>query len=727
MSDKNKHHFLTILLSDKYLQSSLVSNNGQGIQIKEFSEIKSYFDRQDLLEQLDKSLQQLGPDSQDIVETVFAFDQAWLKDGELKDDKKPIVKEITETLSLEALGQFSIPEALAEARLIGDEADSCLLLLFKDKDIDLVFLKHGQFVDLLSVGRSDNIINDFKEVLARGSKHLEQEGKYFPSKVLLTSLALSHKELESLHEQLIAEDWTSNPGFSQAPTIVVLEQDYMIKSVSLSAGKILNKEIFLAKLPRENSSSSKSLEAPVTTDVSVPPSVESGNSQDADYAIEKPSASSFGINLDRNLVSGKSTNMSASSHSLNPEDKIEAVKTKTSKYRTPFARFYLSHQKMILIGIASGVLGLVALISVYAAFFAKVRVFVTPKESFLQKSITITLDPSLKESDFSNAMLKADLENKTITGQDVLPTTGIGLVGEKAKGKITIFNKTSEAAEFDSGDLVSKDGIEFLLDEKVSVPEAEEKEGGSGVDYGKAEVSVTAKDIGAEANFAKDTKLRVDEYFDDEFSAAVLDNFSGGSSREVRVVAEADRVKLLQTLEQKLIQDARQELEQESKEGVYFVPTGKTKVNSSEYSAEVGAETESLTLNLTLEVEAVKYSSGDLKTLGLAILKNDLPAGYSLLDEDPSLLSDKAQVASGSSRITLSAELSAKAIADLEVEKIKESILGKPWPEAEESLKNHTDIKSARVVFSPPFLINLLNQLPSDSSRVILELEQSKE
>jgi len=56
MPDQEKHYFFTVLLTDKYLQSSLVSNNGQGIQIKEFSEIKTYFDRKDLLDQLDKSL-----------------------------------------------------------------------------------------------------------------------------------------------------------------------------------------------------------------------------------------------------------------------------------------------------------------------------------------------------------------------------------------------------------------------------------------------------------------------------------------------------------------------------------------------------------------------------------------------------------------------------------------------------------------------------------------------
>lgn len=750
MPDHSKH-FLTVLLTDQNLQSSLVSNNGQGLQIKEFSEIKSYFDRQDLLDQLDESLQELGPDSQDVVETIFAFDQSWLEtDGELRDDKKPIIKEVTQKLSLEALGQFSIPEALAEARLIGDEADSCLLLLFKEKTLDFLFLKHGQFVDLMSVGRSDDVVNDFTEVLARAARHLDGEGKYFPSKVLLTSLALKHKELEALHQKLATEDWTKNPGFATAPTLVVLEQDYMIKSVSLSAGKVLNKEAFLAKKPvNAGGGVANSVANSFANDISKSTTGENANNvadslvktdapdQNRDvnlnqeYAVEVPTASSFGINFDRQMVTDKvKSNQQpfavVGGFAQDDEQEEKMDQARANKRRSPLVRFYLAHQKMILIGVASGLLGLLALSSVYAFFFAKVKVLVTPEQTLLQKSITITLDPNLQTSDFDRALLKANLDNKTVTGQDVLATTGIGLVGEKAKGKVAIYNKTSEEVELKSGDLISKDGIEFLIDESVKIPAAEEKEGGSGVDYGKAEATITAKDIGAEANFNKDTKFRVGNYFDDEFTATALENFSGGSSREVRVVAQADQDKLLETLKIKLTEDARSELEEESKEGVYLVPTGKTIVKSSDFSAEIGAETDSLTLSLTLEVEAVKYASSDLKTLGLAILQRDLPGGYSLIDEDPSLLSDKAQVASGSSRITLSADLSAKAMADLDVEELKQSVLGKNWLEVEENLSGNGEIKSARVVYSPPFLSKIIRQLPSDPARVSVQLEQQK-
>lgn len=731
MPDQEKHYFFTVLLTDKFLQSSLVSNNGQGIQIKEFSEIKTYFDRKDLLDQLDKSLQQLGAESQDVVETIFAFDQEWLEDGELSDTKKPIVKEISEELSLDAIGQFSMPEALAEARLIGDENDSCLLLIFKEDSFNLIFLKHGEFLDLINVGRSDDIVNDFTEALARAAKKLGQEGKYFPNKILMTSIALKQKELQSLHDKLVKVDWTANPGFTQTPNIVVLEADYMIKSASLSAGKIFTKEVFLTKLPKKDSNNQHAEEVELMSSaeelVPVPPNVPIQNPQsnpgmNNEYAIEKPSASSFGISFDQNYLdkSAKNQNNPAKVIAEDDANQFDVLpNNQKNKKRSPLMRFYLAHQKIILIGVGAGLLGILSIFTIFSFFFSKVRVVLTPKQILLQQTSTITIDPDIAKSDFSKGLLKASVETKEISGQDVTSTTGIGLVGDKAKGKVIIYNKTLESVQLKEGTILSSNDIEFLLDQAVEIPAAEEKDGG--LNYGKAETTMTANDIGSEANFNKDTKFRVDEYFDDKFSATALDNFSGGSSREVRVVAEVDTNRLLQTLKDKLIQEAGKELEQASKDGVYLVPTGKTKVIKSDFSAQLGGETESLSLDLTLEIEAVKYSSADLKELASSILEKDLPQGY-LFKDQPSLMSDKAQTASDSSRIKLSAEISTKAVADLNVDELKKEVLGKDWLEAEKILEDKDEIDWADFIFNPPFLASVLTKLPNDEARIIVEI-----
>ena len=97
--------FITIILSDQELQAALVSKNQE---IKEYSAIKTYFDRQDLLTQLDQALQDLGPLADEVADCVFVFDETWLEKGDLQDSKKVIVKDLTDNLSLLPLGQMSI-------------------------------------------------------------------------------------------------------------------------------------------------------------------------------------------------------------------------------------------------------------------------------------------------------------------------------------------------------------------------------------------------------------------------------------------------------------------------------------------------------------------------------------------------------------------------------------------------------------------------------------------
>lgn len=722
---KKSHYFITIILTDKYLQSSLVSNNGQGVQIAEFSPIKSYFDQRDLLEQLDISLQELGPESEDVSETVFAFDDSWLKNGDLEDSKKVILKEVTESLSLEAIGQFSTSEALAEARIIADENDSCLLLFFKDESFDLIFLKHGRLLNLISIGRSNDVVADLQEALARINKSLDDDNRYFPNKLLLTSISLNQKELNKVSNSLHKFDWTSNPGFLQEPSIAVLEEDYMIKSISLSAGKILNKEGL--KLKVENKTEVPTTVTNVTPKEELPTEPELIVPDAKDNPLEamekkEEQASSFGIAVDEDLIKNKFPGSKKKKKDKMTELAIDQDQPKKNKKRSTFQRFFLQHKKIILIGAGAGLLSLIILFSVFSLFLSKVRVKITPDQKILQKTTQVTLNPDIAESDFEKSILKASIESKSISGQDVMQTTGISLVGEKAKGKVNIFNKTDEEEEFDAGTQLSYEGIVFTIDEDVKVASASETSSGSGTEYGKAEVAVTASDIGADANLAEETKLRVSDYYDDAFSAVVLETFSGGSSREIRVVAQADRTSLLNTLTTKLIEEAQKELDQDSKDGVYYLATGNSTVANSNFSGEVGTETESLSLDLNLNVESIKYLSTDMKQLAAEVLKQDLPENYQFVDEEPELMTAPAESASASANIKLDAELMTKAVAQLDLDALENEILGKELSEASSVLTAKETIKDAQIVFNPPFIAGVLKKLPNNANRIKFEI-----
>jgi hypothetical protein len=712
--------FISIILSDQELQSALVNKKQE---IKEYSAIKTYFDRQDLLIQLDQSLQDLGLLADEVADCVFIFDESWLKDGELLDSKKVIVQELSESLSLSALGQMSVSEGIHRSRIINDPRDSSLTIYLRERDFDLILIKHGQLLLNLRVGRSAKLTDDLQEGLARVSQELGEQGKYFPNKLFLTSLNLSQKSLKKEQSQLQAFDWTKVSGFLQAPQFVVLEIDFLIKSLSLAASHMLSTD-FRSKLDQDLS---------IVHGVEKGTDLENNLANEVEVKSEEQKISSFGIDFASDKVKADEENnraqftdfKSEELKEFNPDQVnhqvVKPVLTKNPekiKKMTPLARFLRKNRKSLIIGVSSGLLALTIILLIFSFFLSNITVRIKADEQILQKNLDIILDPQLAESDYNKNLLKASLVKKEISGEDSLSTTGISLVGEKAKGKIKLFNKTSSEKTFAASTTLEHEGVLFEFEEEVIVAAAEEEEGGAGMNYGSKEAMVVAKDIGADANIEKDSKLKVADFSEDTYSATALENFSGGSSREVRVVSKEDLENLLSQLRTSLNEIAKDEFAEESRDGVYFVASDKSRITFFEYDHEEGDEVETLSLKMNLEVEAVKYLSSDLKQLARAVLLMDLPENYEFVDEEPSLLSDRAvPTEDDSNRLILSTELSAKSRANIDEESLTDLLVGKSIEEAENNLEDQELISKAEIVYQPEFLSKLVQKLPKNTAR----------
>lgn len=702
--------FISIILSDQELQSALVSKNQE---IKKYSPIKSYFDRQDLLTQLDSSLQDLGPAAEEVADCVFIFDETWLKDGDLLDSKRVIVKELADSLSLSALGQMSISDAIHQARVANDSHDSSLTIYLREKDFDLLLIKHGQLLANLKVGRSAKLTDDLQEGLARISQDLVEKGKYFPNKVFLTSLNLPQKMLLKEQAMLQNFDWTQISGFLQVPEFIVLETDFLIKALSIAASQMLLKDLVLSPDQETEAIEEEKLKEQ-----------------------EQPSVSSFGIDLSDTKTSLELKKQAISSDNLQTQEPdaddlqdepvsevLPAKKMTKKRWMINASRFFNRNRKPILIGGGFGLL-LVILVFVMLTSLMSVTVKLTPNVQILQKNLEITLDPQLNESDFSKNLLKASLVQKEVSGKDSLSTTGISLVGDKAKGEVELFNKTFTDKTFAAKTNLIYEEVVFTLDEELTIPGAEEKDGGRGIDYGSEKVAITAKDIGAEANIKKDSKLKIADFSEDTYSATAINDFSGGSSREVRVVSKDDLDKLLNQLKTKLNDGASNDFAQESTAGVYFVPTGNSQIKTSDYDHKEADEVETVSLTMTLEVEAIKYLSSDLKQLAEAVLLLDLPENYNFVDEEPSLLSDQAKAkGDDNSRLVLDAELSAKAKANVDEASLKNLILGKSLEDAKSDILEDGLIKQVEITVKPSFMKNFLKKIPKDTQRLNLIID----
>ena len=387
------------------------------------------------------------------------------------------------------------------------------------------------------------------------------------------------------------------------------------------------------------------------------------------------------------------------------------------------------HKKIISGGVVGGILALLTIFIGFLIFTYQIKISVQLAERVIAKDVEITIDPTVVSSKPEQQILKGSLEKLEVTDSETVDTTGVTLVGERSTGTVTLFNKTSASKTFAAGTGLSAGSVGFVLDDEVTVASASSRESGGQLitDYGQADATVTASEIGAEGNLGEGTELTVSSFTDETYSATAKSGFSGGSSREVRVVAPEDRTQVMRVLEDKLIKKAGEQLTEKSSEGVFYAPTSRVETIEANYSAAAGDETNQLTLDLTLEVTGVSYRSSDLRPLWEAALAEDIPEGYELIDEDPEFLSDIRQAATASAKIILDANVKAKARPPFDQSTIIESVLDLPLRDLVRRMTERPEVETADYQVKPGIAKLFVKKVPNTFERVTVTVTNQAE
>ena len=235
---------------------------------------------------------------------------------------------------------------------------------------------------------------------------------------------------------------------------------------------------------------------------------------------------------------------------------------------------------------------------------------------------------------------------------------------------------------------------------------------------GTTEVAVTAAAIGVESNIAVNTELTIDAYAKDTYIARSAGNLTGGTSREILAVSKKDQDDLLVALRKELTDQVVQQLQSHVGEGKYVFPTNRTKVTTSKFSAEVGKETNTFSLTLAVEAEALAYSSTELQGLAVQVLRADIPAGYVLPAESITVQTELTTTATASAQQNITAQLSGVAKPTVDVNTWKSEIAGKAEAEALELLRQKTEVQNVTIARDPAFFAQFVKTLPTDTSKI---------
>jgi len=303
-----------------------------------------------------------------------------------------------------------------------------------------------------------------------------------------------------------------------------------------------------------------------------------------------------------------------------PIPRIKLPKIKFHFKSPPFSLPQFFRKKSIFIVLASCSL---ILIPCLLLLLSKAEVGLKVKSEHLDESIVLT-------SDLFSPHLK------TASGSSSLAVTGITITGEKAIGEVTIFNRTSEPADFSADDTITASDLVFLLDQDVTVASAS-----SGADYtvipGKADVPVTARKIGEAQNLSSDTEFTIKNYSDLTYIAKNSQSFSGGTQEEVTAVSQTDQTNLKQELTQQLIDSAYQEIKDSRPDDFFLQEPDKIEIISQDFSDPLGEPAESLDLQLELEISFIGVSQSDIDQAISNIISDHQLSDYQILKSSQDL------------------------------------------------------------------------------------------
>lgn len=720
--EETPKNFLALQLTDDFVQTAVwhVKNARTEIVSLGTPENWNESDIDSLTQAVDKSLAKANESLQDEPnELVFGLPAHWVKDDDITPEKKIYIKKLSKDLELKPLGFVVMTESLIRYLKIREGTPtSAIMVQVEDTEVTVSLVKLGQVMGSHTVGRSEDIAHDVEEGVSR-LKTTEN----LPSRIIVFN---GTQDMEEIVQNLNSYDWQNKFNFLHLPKIEALPKDAGISAVAIAGGSEVAKSIGFDINFDENEKPIK--QTNITTEA---------QGTGASNLSPKPTTTSDDENLSAiGFVKDQDLKTKEAGKTIEPPTPSPSPTTPPSTKSSFSMAFFLSRfknfkpPKINLRGLKGKIpkgplaVGAAALlligVGVYSLLWfvpeTSLTLFFEPRD--LEQSLTLTISQRVAEPNVDNNIIPGKSVSKQVEGEESGEATGNKLVGDPATGEVTIFNRTSLEKTFESGTLISAGTLDFSIDSSVTIAS-----GSAGNDYvGKANVTVSASQIGEESNLPIDTEFAVDGFSTTTFVANSISAIAGGTAEEVRVVSEQDLDTLRDTLLIKLQNQSQEELALESNnETGVFIQSELSEVVSEDYSAGVGDNVDSFTLKMTLKTTGLAYNKSDIENLITDNVDSSVPEGFARADlpleiETSSEESDKDEV-------TLDATVKVKLLPVIDLEALKKAIGGKGATELEEIFKPLPGFKNARVSIQPKWLPPRWKSISRNPGKITIEIK----
>ncbi len=744
MSEK-KEYYWSLVFESGWVQAGIWGLEEKNVHVYSLSSPLSWETDEDLLEAVNSALSSaisnFPEEEEEPSKTVFGVPPSWVSEGQIKKEYIEKMRLICSKLSLTPSGFVILSESIAHAFKLEDGAPLSAIIVGLGKGaLDVTLFRLGNLVGTVEVGRSVSVVEDIIEGLARFASR-----EHFPSRILLYDS--KEGELEEVKQLLIKADWegvSDRVKFLHTPQVEIVDAKKKLISVCLAGASEMG-EVDKLILDEEEEPSDIS---PETSQE------ETGELANLDQTGRLgPEDVGFMLGEDVKNMSDEpeeSENLQESTTIKKSKFRVLGFMSKLKSVRLPFIKKGFSIRRpsvrrpsvkaplvrgpsLPVSGISRGtsfkkvflivvlVVGVtLAAISLSWWFLPKadVAIYVSPRK--IEEVVEVTLDEGTSSFDQEKLIVPAEALSVEVEGEKTKSTTGSKVVGEKAKGKVTIRNGTAVGIKVPAGaNLIGPNDLRFTLSEQASVSAAV-----SPTSPGNLSADVSAENIGAEYNLAKGEVLTVGNYPKSEVDALVESDFTGGSSREIVAVSPDDLSSLEESLTKELEEQGKEKISGEVSAGKIFVKEAlESKVEEKDFDHKEGDEASTVKLNLKLKVTGLLISKDSLDEISKKALESQVPEGFVLRKEqvDTQFILEGEEEGVWNFKLIFNANL----LPEANPNEIARQISGRTPAQAKEYLSKIPGYSKAEIKLRPPFP-GKLGRIPYVKQHISIELVAEK-
>lgn len=405
-------------------------------------------------------------------------------------------------------------------------------------------------------------------------------------------------------------------------------------------------------------------------------------------------------------------------------EKKSGKKAKSSGKKKPKIPNFEKFRSKLFLGIAAGILLIIGLVMALVVL-PKATITLKTDTSNINTNLTVTADPAATELDEEAKILPAVNKEFRKTDTEKVAATGEKDKGTKASGQVTLrlTNCSSQEVTIPAGTAVSADNLSFITQDDVTLQSIEI--GGNCRNDDFPNISSETTDVVAQSAGDKYNLGSGKTFSTAGFSAVSGSNgsaMSGGTSKIVKVVTQADVDKAKDAIAKRAGDEAPDDLKEDiEKEGFRPIEetlkSGQPTVTSS---PAVGAEASEVTVTSTTVFTMLGVKEDDLKKLVEESAKGQIdPSKQVILDNGLDEANIVVDSKGAGGKMTLTIQTTVVAGPDLDEDAIKAEVVGKKRGDIQTLLKQRPGVNEVEVDYSPFWV----QSTPKSADKITIKLE----